>query len=334
MELSYGLRLTCVVLVSAAIAQVFAAVLIQQTALRVLRLLEDRSAAMQERALFWMQMLPLLFGVVSAGTFCAPAYLHSETNYGPEPVSLLCLLFAAVAIAWYGSGLLRGLALIARTETIRQNCRRSGRVHAGKLANPGMISMQSGHPQMALVAAFRPFILVSEGVLREMSPAALGVALDHERAHARRRDNWKLLMLLSLPTLPLVASGKIRSEWRRRTEWAADDLATSGSVERALLLAESLIAFARAAGNSARTELAGTLTVRFASDESDLPLRIHRLTDRYFESPSGVAGDGVDTQGNKIPALLLMGTIALMAASLETVATRHLYPAVEYLLHL
>ena len=204
---------------------------------------------LQERAFYLVQLLPVLGAVTLTGIFFLPQYLSSETNLAPEHVGWLCIVLALSFYAWWAAGSIRGVRIVLRTIRFSRACRLQAQDSVPCSSGATIVSVAGNTPRVALVGLLRPFILISRSLLGErgLDPLALQVVLEHERAHAAQRDNWKVLSLRCLPRLNLrLSNGKTWMQlWQSTAEWAADEDAVAGSTARALMLAETLVALAR-----------------------------------------------------------------------------------------
>lgn len=312
MALSSPLRLLCLALVSVGVAQPLLSLLFTLLTPVLARASGRLGARGTERALFAIPAGSHAAALLLVAVLLIPGYLRGESNSLPEPVGSLSIAIALAAAARYGWSLVRALRLLRGSGADPQVAATS------PSGVPYCISEREA-PRLAVSGVLLPRIVVSRAVLHPaaMPPEALEIALAHEWAHVRHRDNLKLLLLASL-ALP-GGSGSVR-RWRRAAEIAADEEAVGGSRPRAILLAETVLAEARAASGAARPRPATTLGL--VAHEEDLAARISRLL-----STGGTARPRLRRAEAALllllPALLLA---PLLAASLHEVA--------ELLLHL
>jgi hypothetical protein len=111
--------------------------------------------------------------------------------------------------------------------------------------------------------------------------------------------------------------------WKRQSEWAADDEAIAGDPDGALLLAESLLFFAR----SSPASLNGILATGLGSPDSELAMRIQRL---LTEHPP-VASDAKHGRDSLLVMSVLCFALAVPIGTFF--AYPYLHEAAEYLLH-
>jgi hypothetical protein len=317
MTLSYGLRLCCLLTVVTGLVYAAAQIALSCNARQIVRGLVALGSRRQERILYFIQMVPAFLAILVAGLLCLPQYVRHEPAHAAEPVGGVTLVLAAVVCCWFGSALLRGFRTTLRTLRFARICRQSGRIlgHAG---GAPVLALAHPVPPLGLVGFFRPFVLVSEDLLVPggLDPGVLQVAFDHERAHARQFDNWKLL---SLCFLPRIFGDPWRRTWQLAADCAADDDAACGDPARSLSLAEALVRTARLVRPARSTVICAALT----SGEAGLTLRIDRL---------------VRTRGQSRPAgnALLAGLAGLLLVVVATAAAAFpwIYSVSECLLHL
>jgi beta-lactamase regulating signal transducer with metallopeptidase domain len=100
---------------------------------------------------------------------------------------------------------------------------------------------RSEAPPLTLVGVHKPKVLVSESTIALLSRDELQIALKHELAHMRSRDNLKKLVFRFCP-FPGMA--QLESAWSQTAELAADDTAVS-NMDDALDLAAALVKLSR-----------------------------------------------------------------------------------------
>lgn len=317
MILPYTLRLICLLVVMTGVVHAALQSALAANTRRVQRMLRGWPARQQERILLCLQMGPMAAALLFAGALCAPQYLRHEANHAAEGVSWGCVALACAALAWFGTTAVSGLRVWLRTLRFTRACRRSAtlvRRHAGI----PVLAVSESEAVVALAGFRRPAILVSRKLVAGdgLDEEALRVAFEHERAHAKQRDNWKLLALQFVPKLPGSAW---MQQWQITADWAADDDAAQGDVERRLLLAETLVRVARCAGRRGRPVLCTALS----SGEAGLQERVERLTGEREELPA--------TRGTTIAAMVMLAAGAIAAT---VSASPWVYEVCERILHL
>jgi hypothetical protein len=278
MILSFAARLFCVAAMMTGLIHLAAECLCWLASPLLLRVAARVPARQRERMIYLVQLTPLFAALTLTGAICIPQYLHSEVDRAAERVGWLCVAGAVAVVGWYGASLLRGLAAACRTMLFARACRKTAHGLAMAHAGVPVLTCPDAASGVTLVGLFRPFILISERLLRGgLSDGAICVALDHEVAHARHLDNWKLFSLYCLPTLRLqLSAGQTWCQlWRSAAEWAADDDAVRGDSARGLVLAQTLVAVARCS-----TPERNRVCMALSCAEAELAARIHRLIER------------------------------------------------------
>jgi len=317
MTLPYTLRLICLLAVVTGALHAALQGALAANARRVTRRLRGWPARQRERVLLLVQMGPPVAALLFAGAFCAPEYLRHEANHATEGVSWACLTAACAALVWFGATAASGMRVWLRTVRLTRACRRAATVVRRHAGIP-VLAVSESEAVLALAGVRRPVILVSQALLGSdgLDEAALQVALDHERVHALRRDNWKLLALQFVPRLP---GSDWLEQWQIAADCAADDDAAQGDVERRLLLAETLVRVARGAGPRRPPVLCTALT----SGEAGLQERVERLM-----------GDRAEARGTSGATIAAMAMIAAAALAAALSASPWIYGVCERILHL
>lgn len=324
MVLSYSFRLLCVALLGVGCVQVAAEVALWVASPSLLKMLAGSGARRQEQVLFWGPLMTHALALALTLVFLVPRYVEAETNMDAERVGWLSAAAAALVLCRYLRALLHGLSMWVRAIWLLRFREIAEPVKS--VTSPPLMSLPQPCPPLALVGLLRPRILIAKSMLdpAKLSAEALAIVLDHELAHLRHRDNWKLFALACLPGLGLHT--KMRPAylqlWRRHNDWAADDDAVSGDYPRALMLAESLVACAK----YIPAKEPGYLFTGLATHEDELKLRIERLIGLNDSQPKA---------SNRFPVLLaLAGVLLAVACSLLAAAAPWLHEAAESILHL
>jgi Zn-dependent protease with chaperone function len=275
MSAPYVIRLLCLCLASfflvSGIAGLIAASA-SRAAVRMAETMRPRSAA---RFLFLVRLLPLALGLGGVLGLCVPSYLWLEPHGTSERVGLICLTLAFLAVASCCLSLIRTARAIAGSLRCKRSWQLAGRETQLKGGASLALIVKKEEPLLALAGVLRPRLVISDAVLRSLSPEELDAALHHENAHRVSRDNLKRLLFLLAPgALPFVRGFSfLEQAWARFSEWAADDEATCGDAHRALSLAGALLRVARM-GSSSHLSFLHTSLV---AGDRDLSARIDRL---------------------------------------------------------
>jgi beta-lactamase regulating signal transducer with metallopeptidase domain len=158
-------------------------------------------------------------------------------------VSLIELLLLGAAAMGAGIVFARvAAAQVATWRAVGALVRGSGRLEGGLIPSSTPLSVTAG--------LFRPLVLVSTSLRERLRPDVLAVVLEHERAHARRRDPLRLVAaaLLSAGHLPGTRR-LLLCDLALACEQAADDEAAKIVGDR-VRVAEAIVAVERVMGSS------------------------------------------------------------------------------------
>jgi hypothetical protein len=214
------------------------------------RALRRRHPASAARGLLLAAVAPTALPVFALALCLLPGWLGADhcQLHGEHPH--LCLrhpaaaqggaatVLAALAAGGLGFALLAGGVTLARAR--RAIAALAPPAHTSLAADVCVLATDA--PLSLTVGALRPRVVVSNGLVRGLDAAGLGVVLEHERAHARRRDALRTLLAhaLSWPHLPSVRRALL-AELALASERACDEAAAARSGDR-LLVAETIVA--------------------------------------------------------------------------------------------
>jgi Zn-dependent protease with chaperone function len=245
--------------------------------LKVLHATEQSLASL----LFTLRVLPLTASVVITFAIVVPSFqlleprsITSDEGIGAMPLALgICAL---LLIAW---GCFR--VITAQTRTSRVVARWLEGAHPlnlGAGAQTVTFCSRREAPPLTLVGVRRPRVLVSEATVALLSRDELHIALQHELAHMRSRDNLKKLVFRFCP-FPGMA--RLEGAWSQTAELAADDAAVS-NLDDAIDLAAALVKLSRLVP----VDAAPVCTVGFVT--GSIRARVTRLL-AWHESGAGKA---------------------------------------------
>jgi Zn-dependent protease with chaperone function len=208
---------------------------------RSLKLLHAREQSLAG-LLFALRVLPLTASVVITFAFVVPSFQLLEPRSIDEGMGVMPLALGVCALVLIACGCFRVIAAQTRTS----------RVVARWLEGAHPLNMDAGAqtvtfcsrreaPPLTLVGVRRPRVLVSEATVALLSHYELNIALKHELAHMRSRDNLKKLVFRFCP-FPGMA--RLESAWSQTAELAADDAAVS-NLDDAVDLAAALVKLSR-----------------------------------------------------------------------------------------
>ena len=235
---------------------------------------------------------------------------HPAAAQGGAAATLL-----ALAAGGLGFALLSGAVALARAR--RAIAGLAPATRAGLAADVRVVA--SDAPVSLTLGAWRPRVVISDGLLRRLDAPALAVVLAHERAHARRRDALRTLFAhaLSWPHLPRVRRALL-AELALATERACDEAAAEQSGDR-LLVAETIVEVEKLVAGWPR---AGRGALAAAFGGSDVPPRVESL----LAEPAPLAGAGRAW----LTAAVALATLLPLAEPLHH-ATEHLLRALLFL---
>lgn len=204
--------------------------------------------------LFAIRMLPLAISLAVTFAFTVPSFMLLEPRAIREPVGAIPLLLGLCGLILALLGILNATAAgLAASRTIATWVG-DGLLVTGESSVP-VLRISRVVPALTAAGIFRPLVLISDAVEAVLNANELRIALRHELAHVRRRDNLKKL-LLRFVVFPGMAALEVA--WSQATEIAADDAAVSTASE-ALDLAAALIKLSLLATFPSAPDIATTL---------------------------------------------------------------------------
>jgi len=162
---------------------------------------------------------------------------YPAANLGALVVVALAVVGLAV-LAMTVNGAARELAADRRL-------RRRLRAHAAR-GHAGAMIIEDSRPRAFCAGVLRPRVYVSTGTLALLDDGALRAVLEHELAHARRRDPLRLacgrVLARSLSFLPGL--GELHRQQLALSELSADESAIAAAPENRAALARAMLLFA------------------------------------------------------------------------------------------
>jgi hypothetical protein len=150
----------------------------------------------------------------------------------------------------------------------------------------------SGLSGVSLAGIWRPRILIGSEARAALTPSELDLAISHEIAHRRSKDNLKRFLMFASPDLfrwTRVAR-QLEDRWQAEAECEADAHAVRGDAHRAVVLAAALVKVARLGGVAAVPLITPAWTSSAFHVPTLLEMRVRRLV-------SGSAPRPADTRG-------------------------------------
>lgn len=236
---------------------------------KALGVLQQNPVHRVSNVLFALRMFPLITAALITAAFTVPSFLLLEPRAINEPMEGFPLALGITGLALGVYGIYNAIhALIRANRNVSEWTRDSESAEAS--APVPVVRIRRSVPAMTAAGILHPKVLVSGSAEFMLTPTELQVALNHEVAHVRRRDNLKKLLMrfVAFPGM-----GGLESAWLEATEMAADDAAVSNTGE-ALDLAAALIKLSRLSRPEESSDLTAAL---IHSPASLMNARIERL---------------------------------------------------------
>jgi Zn-dependent protease with chaperone function len=235
------------------------------------------TAGHRARVLFALRLLPSAVSLLALFALFVPAYVAHEPRGRAETVGLPLLALATLAGLVLVSAALRALRAWSATRRLARAWAQDAEPTSLTFAGRPACRMTHPFPVVAVLGVRRPRLYVASQVLSELRGPELAAVLDHERAHLAARDNLRHWLVRACPDFLAwtPAGGRLDRAWLAAAEEAADERATRGGAEAALVLAEALVRVARLAPDSCPA----LLPALALHNGDDLARRIRRLAD-------------------------------------------------------
>ena len=176
-------------------------------------------------------------------TMFMPSHWRFEPARTDETFGVVLAGLALAGVWLVGRALFRAARLIWRDYQLAVATR-----HVSSPITEGAYEVR-GLPGVALAGILRPRVIIGSDALAALTPAELAVAISHEEAHQRSRDNLKRFLMACAPDLLgwTRTSRALEARWQAESECQADALAVRGEDGRAVVLASALVKVARLA---------------------------------------------------------------------------------------
>lgn len=218
--------------------------LMAAVAFTIARAAESRRLTWTARSALAVRLLPFAAATVVAAVLFAPAHLWLEPAESGETFGLVVYALAMVTCTLMIRSAWRLAGVAGAGRVLRMSLGALRRVDAAEAIDAYEVPALAG---ISLAGIFRPRVLVGRAARRALTPAELQIAIAHEIAHARARDNLKRVLMYCAPDLfaAVPAAKRLESRWRADAERLADAEAVCGDGRRASLLASALLKVAR-----------------------------------------------------------------------------------------
>jgi Zn-dependent protease with chaperone function len=264
----------------------------------VARLCRPLHPAQSANLLFGLRLSPLVAAIAITAIYVVPSYLVLEPEHIDEPFGPMLLLLASGAFAWLLGAVLRTVVAQKRTSQMLSKWVQGAEGIEDGTPFP-VLRLTRCEPVLTVAGICTPRVLVSKTAATILTRQELDVALRHELAHIRHRDNLKKLLLRGVG---FPAMTDLESAWLEMSEMAADDAAVSNPSE-ALDLASALIKLCRFA--PVHPSYAVTSALLHGAPDSFTP-RLQRLFD--WAAPQ----KGQTSSSVMLPSMLAVGLCAVL----------------------
>jgi beta-lactamase regulating signal transducer with metallopeptidase domain len=239
------------------------------------------------QVLFSLRMLPVLCAAGLTSLFAVPSFLLLEPRFVTEPVGGILVVGTLCGSAIGFWGIVNAVrSLLECSRVVRAWTR--GAQQVKRVGGISVLRISGIAPAMTAAGIVQPALLLSDTAISSLTGREFQLALRHEFAHLRGRDNLKKL-LLRLVEFPGMR--ELERSWLCASEMAADESAIAGA-EDALDLASALIKLSRF-----RACAAPKLTTALL--ENPVQARVERLLawkghpDSFFKAPGWCILSGV-----------------------------------------
>ncbi len=250
-------------------------------------------------AAYGFRILPLAAALVVVAVFTVPSFLWLEPRWDDEPIGIAALALASAGAVILIFGTINALLAWMQTSRCVSSWTSDSRMLNLEATVPAFQTPESA-PLLAVAGLCRPKLLVSGCARRLLDPGELEVAIRHELAHVRSRDNLKKLLLRAC-AFPFL--GALEHAWLEAAEINADDEAVKDE-RSALDLASALIKVSRLSPRVPGPELAVDLV---SGAPGAVAARVERL---LSWTPR------VRPQRRLLPIAVPAAAVAVMAAGL------------------
>jgi Zn-dependent protease with chaperone function len=205
---------------------------------RYLKFSRSASAQVQANLLFWTRVFPLLASAFVTLILVVPSFILHEPRSIHEDMAVPMVLGVGCLLL-FALGAFRVVAAQTRTSRVVADWLKGADALDAGVTAPTFRA--NGTPPLTLVGVCSPRVLVSEATVALLNGDELRVAVRHEIAHMRSRDNLKKLVFHCSPFPGMIG---LENAWQEAAELAADDGAVT-SICDALDLAAALIKLSR-----------------------------------------------------------------------------------------
>ena len=197
-----------------------------------------------------------------------PAFAIFEPPHGGERIGALLPIAAVVGAGLLAIWIARAVLMLAASRRLTRTWRQGSAPLDDGRWGMRALRIDTGTPIVAVAGLLRPRLFIDRSVLDLCTASELDAVAAHERAHVRRGDNVRRL-LVGAGAGPHSAAA---AAWRASAEHLADRSAAA-SPGAALDLAAALVKLARAGRNPASHDV----VLSTVHDGGSLEARVHHL---------------------------------------------------------
>ena len=170
--------------------------------------------------LFAVRMMPVVLATLFACGVFLPVHWADESREGTEYFGVLLYALAALSVLMVGRSTIRAVRAVRACRQLRRSWPR-----------PASVIDDDAMPGMSLAGIFRTTVVVGRPVREVLSRDELEVALAHEFAHQRSRDNIKRFAMFAAPDFFSLtpAARQLERIWNAAVECDADAVAAEHS---------------------------------------------------------------------------------------------------------
>jgi beta-lactamase regulating signal transducer with metallopeptidase domain len=235
-----------------------------------------------------VRLLPAVASTVFVGAVFLPAHWRFEPVESDESFGVVLAVIAATGLLLMLRALGRAVRAGVAGRRLAAVARRAASLSDG-VAVGSSIRVVDGLPGVSLFGIWRPRILIGAEARGVLTAAELDLAISHEVAHRRSKDNLKRFLIRCAPDLfswTRVAR-ELEERWQAAAECEADAHAVKGDSYRAVLLASALVKVARL-GRAASASGVGPAAIASAFHVPTLlEMRVRRLVSGEAPPPAG-----------------------------------------------
>ncbi len=275
------------------------------------RCLIRRSGHVGASRLLVLRLLPAAVSSLFVLAVFLPAHWRFEPADSDESFGVVLGMTAALGL-WLvlratSRALRVGLAGHHFAAVVRQAARREDGVAIESFVLKGL-------PGVSLAGIWRPRILIGSEVRAALTPSELDLAISHEIAHRRSRDNLKRFLVFCAPDMFgwTAVARQIEERWQAEAECEADAHAVRGDGQRAVVLAAALVKVARLGSVGSVPAISPAWTSSAFHVPTLLEMRVRRLVSGCALPPPSVATAG--WSGTAISACVAAGVWLLGVA--------------------